>query len=148
MSMMWFLTLAVTLIIPLTMMGFGRAYGKKAPKDRNDPFAYRSGMSKKNQDTWEFAHSVFGGIWFRAGRVMLILSAAVMLLVLGKTEEMVLGAGAAVCCIQVVPLLVLQADWQEVWHSPQPPFFALSHRLRVSMVLMCSMIATSTEIFV
>ena len=37
-----------------------------------------------------------------------------------------------------MPQLVLQADWQEVWHSPQPPFLALSHRLRVSMVLMCS----------
>jgi len=33
-----------------------------------------------------------------------------------------------------MPLLVLQADWQEVWHSPQPPFLALWHRLRVSMV--------------
>jgi hypothetical protein len=33
-----------------------------------------------------------------------------------------------------MPQLVLQADWQEVWHSPQPPFLALSHRLRVSMV--------------
>ena len=33
------------------------------------------------------------------------------------------------------PQLVLHADWQEVWHSPQPPFFALSQRLRVSMVL-------------
>ena len=30
-----------------------------------------------------------------------------------------------------MPQLVLQADWQEVWHSPQPPFLALSHRLRV-----------------
>lgn len=32
------------------------------------------------------------------------------------------------------PQLVLQADWQEVWHSPQPPFLALSQRLRVSRV--------------
>ena len=23
------------------------------------------------------------------------------------------------------PQLVLQADWQEVWHSPHPPFFML-----------------------
>ena len=36
-----------------------------------------------------------------------------------------------------IPQLVLQADWQEVWHSPQPPFFALSQRLRVSTVLIC-----------
>ena len=36
-----------------------------------------------------------------------------------------------------MPQEVLQADWQEVWHSPQPPFFALSQRLRVSIVLIC-----------
>ena len=41
-------------------------------------------------------------------------------------------------CWLAMPQLVLQADWQEVWHSPQPPFLALSHRSRVSMVLMCS----------
>jgi hypothetical protein len=33
------------------------------------------------------------------------------------------------------PQLVLHADWQEVWHSPQPPFFALWQRLRVFNVL-------------
>ena len=38
-------------------------------------------------------------------------------------------------CWFAMPQLVLQADWQEVWHSPQPPFTALSQRLRVSMVL-------------
>jgi len=32
------------------------------------------------------------------------------------------------------PQLVLQADWQEVWHSPQPPLAALWQRLRVSKV--------------
>ena len=41
------------------------------------------------------------------------------------------------------PQLVLQADWQEVWHSPQPPFLALSHRLRVSRVLILSIICIS-----
>jgi len=30
---------------------------------------------------------------------------------------------------------VLQADWQEVWHSPQPPFTALTHKSRVFKVL-------------
>jgi len=33
------------------------------------------------------------------------------------------------------PQLVLQADWQEVWHSPQPPFLALAHISRVARVL-------------
>ena len=32
------------------------------------------------------------------------------------------------------PQEVLQADWQEVWHSPQPPFCTLWARSRVSRV--------------
>ena len=31
--------------------------------------------------------------------------------------------------------LVLQADWQDVWHSPQPPFLTESFRLRTVSVL-------------
>jgi len=44
-----------------------------------------------------------------------------------------------------MPQLVLQADWQEVWHSPQPPFFALLQRLLVFRVLMRSIIQYLTE---
>jgi hypothetical protein len=34
---------------------------------------------------------------------------------------------------------VLQADWQLVWHSPQPPAVFDAHRSRVLTVLMCFM---------
>jgi hypothetical protein len=34
------------------------------------------------------------------------------------------------------PQEVLQADWHEVWHSPQPPFFALFLRSLVCKVFM------------
>jgi len=37
------------------------------------------------------------------------------------------------------PQDVLQADWQEVWHSPQPPVFTLSFKSRVAIVLILSM---------
>lgn len=32
---------------------------------------------------------------------------------------------------------VLQADWHEAWHSPQPPFCAVALRFLVFIVLMC-----------
>lgn len=32
---------------------------------------------------------------------------------------------------------VLQADWQELWHLPQPPFTAEAFRLALLMVVMC-----------
>ena len=38
------------------------------------------------------------------------------------------------------PQEVLQADWQEVWHSPQPPVTALLVRSRVAIVLIRSII--------
>ena len=37
------------------------------------------------------------------------------------------------------PQEVLQADWQEVWHSPQPPVLTLAFRSRVSTVLILFM---------
>ena len=41
------------------------------------------------------------------------------------------------------PQLVLQADWQEVWHSPQPPFWARAHRLLLSIVQFFPTLRTS-----
>jgi len=32
---------------------------------------------------------------------------------------------------------VLQADWQEVWHSPHPPFFKLSFNVDPFKILIC-----------
>jgi len=37
---------------------------------------------------------------------------------------------------------VLHADWQEVWHSPHPPFFMDFFRSLVFNVLMCFIINT------
>jgi len=49
-------------------------------------------------------------------------------------------------CWLAIPQLVLQADWQEVWHSPQPPFFALSQRFLVSRVLICFIFMSSKRV--
>ena len=43
-------------------------------------------------------------------------------------------------CWLATPQEVLQALWQEVWHSPQPPFLALSQRFLVSRVLILLMV--------
>jgi len=48
-------------------------------------------------------------------------------------------------CWLAMPQLVLQADWQEVWHSPQPPFLALSQRFLVFRVLMGFIILSSVR---
>ena len=41
------------------------------------------------------------------------------------------------------PQLVLQADWQDVWHSPHPPFFIVLFNVCVFNVLMCFILISS-----
>ena len=50
-------------------------------------------------------------------------------------------------CWLATPQLVLQADWQDVWHSPQPPFLALSQRFFVSRVLIFISLSSEFLIF-
>ena len=53
--------LVMNLLIPATMAGFGRAFLKKAPGKINYAFGYRTSMSMKNKDTWDYAHNSAAG---------------------------------------------------------------------------------------
>ena len=67
----WIFMLIMDLLLPFTMIGFGRYFMKKAPKEINSVFGYRTSMSMKNKDTWEFAHKYCGKVWYVCGMVML-----------------------------------------------------------------------------
>lgn len=56
----WIFMVVMDLLIPLTMIGFGRYFLKSAPKEINVIFGYRTTMSMKNRDIWEFAHRYCG----------------------------------------------------------------------------------------
>ena len=78
----WITMLAFALLIPLMMLGFGRLLYKKPPKDINFLFGYRTARSMKNADTWAFAQRTIGRIWWRAGLILLPLTALGMLVCL------------------------------------------------------------------
>lgn len=86
----WIFMLIMDLLLPFTMIGFGRYFMKKAPKEINLVFGYRTSMSMKNKDTWEFAHKHCGKVWYFCGMVMLPITVIFMLLVIGKIK-IVLG---------------------------------------------------------
>ena len=101
----WIYMLLFVLMIPLTMIYFGRRFFKSPPKSINATFGYRSTMSMKNQETWKLAHTVCGRFWFRCGRILLPLSVVPMLLVIGRGTETVGYTGVIIVFIQLVPLL-------------------------------------------
>ena len=102
----WFMMLGFNLLIPAIMLGAGKLFLKKAPKDINWIFGYRTTMSMKNQDTWDFANRYMGKLWFRWGLILSPISAVPMLLVLGSGEDTVGGVCGAVTFLQIIPLLI------------------------------------------
>jgi hypothetical protein len=97
--------LTVNLLLPCTMICFGRIFLKKAPKEINSIYGYRSTMSMKNKDTWEFAHHYFGIIWYKWGLILLLLSIVVMIFVIGKDTDTVGSWGGVLCLLQCIPLV-------------------------------------------
>lgn len=102
----WIFMSAMALLIPAAMIIFGRKYEKAAPKRINAFSGYRTAMSMKNRDTWEFAHNHIGKLWKKWGWWMLPASAVAMLLCFGKTEDEVGLMGGLVCSAQAVAMCI------------------------------------------
>lgn len=105
MMVFWIFILICDLLIPCIMVGFGSYFSKKAPKKMNKTFGYRTSMSMKNRETWEFAHKHIGTLWFWLGLIILIPSVALLLFVFGKEVETVGMVGMIICLVQIVVLI-------------------------------------------
>ena len=102
----WIFMLIMNLLIPFTMIGFGSYFIKSTPKEINMVFGYRTSMSMKNKDTWNFAHNYCGKLWRFIGWSMLPLSIGAMLIMLGKERNIVGIIGGVLVIVQCVFLFV------------------------------------------
>ena len=66
---------------------------------------YRTRRSMKNKHTWEFAHAYCGRIWMWGGGVILPISVASMLCVLGCGTDTVGYVGAALCALPILAMI-------------------------------------------
>lgn len=97
--------LLMDLLIPFTMIGFGKYFIKSAPKEINAVFGYRTSMSMKNKDTWKFAHKYCGKIWYVCGWILLPITIICLLLAVGKSKDYVGTVGGIISGIQLIPLV-------------------------------------------
>lgn len=102
---LWFALLAITLVVPVTMTFGGWLVMKKPPKRINSTYGYRTERSMKNEDTWRFAHRFFGALWWKWGRISLILTVAIWLPFLGQSEDVLGAVSAVVMALSMIPLL-------------------------------------------
>ena len=76
----WLFMLVMDLLVPAVMIVFGRLFFSKAPHTINCTFGYRTAMSMKNQDTWEFAQAQYGRTCYQVGWAALALTALFLFL--------------------------------------------------------------------
>lgn len=100
----WIFCLVMNLLLPATMLFFGRRFQRKPPERVNSVYGYRTARSMKSQQTWDFAHRYCGRLWFRLGLVLLPVSICATLLSLGKEIDTI-GIWCAV--VEGVQLVVL-----------------------------------------
>ncbi len=62
------------LFIPVLMIIFGKIFSDYPPKTIYGTYGYRTSMSKKNQDTWNFAHEYCGKLWWKIGWIISVPS--------------------------------------------------------------------------
>ena len=101
----WIFMLLMDLLIPLALIGFGRLFSTRPPEKINAAFGYRTAMSMKNRDTWEFAHKFCGKLWFIYGFVLLPISIIPLIFVLNRSVAVIGTVGGIVCIIQFVLLV-------------------------------------------
>ena len=76
------------------------------PKDINSFYGYRTSMSMKSRETWDFAHRYFGRLWFILGLMLLPLSAAAMLFLLGESVKAIGNASLIIMAFQLLFLII------------------------------------------
>ena len=102
----WWFVLACDILIPMGMLVGGRLMWKRCPKQINGFLGYRTFRSMKNMDTWIFAHTFCGKLWWKVGFVMLILTVLLHLPFYQSSE----GAMGILClAILTIQLVVLVA---------------------------------------
>lgn len=104
----WFFTLIMNLLIPIIMIVYGIIFEKKTPPIAKSRFAfgYRTSMSMKSKDTWDYAHKFFGKLWFRYGIIICALSIIALLFVLGDDEKTVGITGIVICYVQLLVMIL------------------------------------------
>ena len=97
--------LIMALLIPISMIVFGRLFSKNAPKEINSAFGYRTKRSMMSMETWKYAHAYIGQLWFICGLILLLLTVVVMIFVFGKDANAVGTCGAILVFFQMIPMI-------------------------------------------
>lgn len=102
----WIFMTICNLLLPALMIVLGKVFIKNPPKTINGIYGYRTSRSKKNQDTWNYAHLYCGQLWWKFGWFMLPLAVIGMLPAIEKNDDIVGVVGTVVIIAECIALFV------------------------------------------
>ena len=101
--MNYFALMITIFLLPLVMVICGMSYVKRGPKRISKMQGYRTKMSMKNRETWDFAHKHLGDLWFKLGAPLLAVTSVVSLLVFRESTKNI----TLWCCVILVIQMVI-----------------------------------------
>ena len=113
----WVFMLIMNLLIPTTMIWYGTHWVKNAPKEMNSLSGYRTTMSMKNRDTWDFAHHYCGRLLYKWGLRLIPITLISMICIIGKNTDTVGSVGGIVCLVQMLPLVGVIIPTERALHN-------------------------------
>lgn len=102
----WIWMFIVAILCPTIMIVAGLYFRKSTPKKINAIFGYRTTMSMKNKDTWEFAHKYIGNLWSVLGFTLIVPSAVPMFFLIDKSEELISVFSLVICFVGMAAIIV------------------------------------------
>ena len=100
----WIFMFAMNILIPFLMIILGLWMYKYPPKEINGVIGYRTTMSRKNMDTWNFAQNYCGRLWIKIGIILMIPSVLCNFLVIHGTENQIGIVGGIAVSLQTIIL--------------------------------------------
>lgn len=94
------------LLVPLVMIIGGYFMYNRPPEDINSVMGYRTKRSKKNKDTWKFAHEYCGRLWIKVGAILLILTIVVQIPFVHSDSDVIAAFNIILIIVQTAVLIV------------------------------------------
>ena len=101
----WIVMFICNLIIPLLMIIFGKVMYQHTPKTINGVYGYRTKMSMKNKETWQFAHNYCGKLWVKIGYILLMPTIIVQLPFINSNQNIIGTVSGVISIFQIAVLL-------------------------------------------
>lgn len=103
---MFVLMFVCNLLLPFIMVIAGYFMYKHSPKDINGIIGYRTKLSMKNQETWDFAQKFCGKLWLKIGGIMLLLSIILQIPFKESNKNTICWLTVILETVQVIILIV------------------------------------------